>query len=140
MQKSIKISQIMTDNVIVARTNHSFSQVCRLFLEMGMHHLPVVDANDSIIGIISSYDVLKAYRYSVPDFPDCDDATLDRHLSVTQLMTANPATLTPSDTIGNAAELFVQLNIQALPIVDADNKVIGIISNRDIIRQFATLG
>ena len=120
MQKSTKISQIMSDNVIVALPGHTFSQVCRLFLEMGMHHLPVVDANDSVIGIISS--------------------TLDTHLSITQLMTANPATLTAADTIGNAAELFVQLNIQALPIVDANNKVIGIISNRDLIRQFATLG
>jgi|JI102314A1RNA_FD_contig_41_35100_length_713_multi_2_in_0_out_0_1 acetoin utilization protein AcuB len=140
MQKSTKISQIMSDNVIVALPGHTFSQVCRLFLEMGMHHLPVVDADNVIIGIISSYDVLKAYRYSVPDLAAYDDATLDSHLSIKQLMTANPATLTPSDTIGNAAELFVQLNIQALPIVDANNKVIGIISNRDLIRQFATIG
>ena len=140
MQKSIKIGQIMTDNVIVANPGHSFSQVCRLFLEMGIHHLPVVDADGVCIGIISSHDVLKAYRYSTSELSAFDDATLDSHLSIERLMTPNPVTLLKTDTIGNAAELFVQLKIQALPIVDANNKVIGIISNNDLMREFATLG
>lgn len=140
MQKSIKISQLMTDNIIVARLSHTFSQVCRLFLEFSLHHLPIVDDSDRVIGIISMTDVLKAYRYLATDLPDLSDEALDKHLLISHLMTPNPVTLEATDTIGNAAELFVQLHIQALPIVDGDKKIVGIITTRDIVRQFAILG
>ena len=46
MRKSTKIYELMSKYVIVGDKNHTFSEVCQLFLEKKLHHLPIVDEND----------------------------------------------------------------------------------------------
>lgn len=139
MRKSTSVSQVMTPRVIVANTYHTFTQVRSLFLELNMHHLPVVDENERVIGIISSSDMLRAYAESIPFLPSMDDATLNEHVKISDLMTANPLTISSIDTIGSVAELFVQQKIHSLPVVD-NGKIIGIITMNDLNKHFAQMG
>ena len=48
------VKDLMTSQVIVAHTSHSFTQICRLFFELDIHHLPVLNDQNELIGIISS--------------------------------------------------------------------------------------
>lgn len=138
MNPSTKIGQVMTRNAIVANPSHTFSQVCRLFTDYSLHHLPVVDADGALIGIISTSDVINAYRYQMPDNAKADDQErIDAAIPITRLMTAQPATLSEHDTIGDAADLIASHHFQAVPIVDDNNQVVGILTTRDIVIYFA---
>ena len=130
------VADIMSKNVLFAHTGQSFTQLCRLFLEMDIHHLPVADDKGRLIGILSANDVLKAYGRKVPTLQRADEAMLNENITIFDLMTQNPISVPPHTTLKEAARLLSGNNIQSLPVVEGD-KVVGIITSRDLIRYLA---
>lgn len=140
MQKGTKVTEVMSHHVIVATGSHTFSQVCKLFLEFNLHHLPVVDDNDHVLGIISSYDVLKIYNSEAGKLGNVSEEIMDAKFKLTDIMTAEPITIPENENIGHVAEIFTNQGIQSLPVVDGSGKIKGIITVRDLVKQFATYG
>lgn len=130
------VADIMSKNVLFAHTGQSFTQLCRLFFEMDIHHLPVADDKGRLIGILSANDVLKAYGRKVPTLQRADEAMLNENITIFDLMTQNPISVPPHTTLKEAAQLLSGNNIQSLPVVEGD-KVVGIITSRDLIRYLA---
>ena len=126
------VANWMTEKVIVATTEHSFTQVKEVFLKHRMHHLPVVDG-DELVGIISSYDLLKAYDQQATENVSVADAIMDSLYPVSKIMTSNP------DFIGSDEELELAIDkmrsggFQALPVVN-NKRVVGILTNNDVIK------
>ncbi|OWY23697.1 CBS domain-containing protein [Sphingobacteriales bacterium UPWRP_1] len=140
MQKGTRITEVMSHHVIVATASHTFSQACRLFLEFNLHHLPVVDEEDHVLGIISSYDVLRIYNTEVAKLTNVSEDALDEKFKLADIMTASPVTISLDENIGHAAEIFTNRGIQSLPVVDGSGKIKGIITVRDLVKQFAIYG
>lgn len=105
---------------------------------MNIHHLPVVHKdNGEILGMLSANDVLRAFSFKLPDLGRLDEATLNKHFSVLDLMTPHPLqTISPEDPISLAARIFSERNISSLPVVE-DGKLIGIVTNRDIVKYYS---
>jgi len=55
------VSAIMTITPVVAKVSTEFSKVVRLFTEFPVHHLPIVDEDNRLIGILSSNDLPKVF-------------------------------------------------------------------------------
>ena len=128
------VSEIMSRQVLVAHPHHEFLPLCRLFLLMNIHHLPVVDDQGALIGVLSANDVLKALSFKLPTLSKWDEDTLNRQFSVLELMTPQPLqTVSPEDTIRTTAQIFADRNISCLPVLDA-GKVVAIVTNRDVIK------
>lgn len=134
MQTTIK--EVMTTHVLVANKGFTFTEVCRLFFEMGVHHLPIVNKSDQLVGIITSNDVLRAYNFQVPLFKNADEEILNAEILVENIMTKDPITISPDQNIKKAAIKLTQNNIQCLPVVK-EGKLVGIITTKDIIRLLA---
>ncbi len=130
------VADIMSRNVLFAHTNQSFTQLCRLFFEMDIHHLPVADEKGKLIGILSTNDVLKAYGRKVPTLQRADEAMLNANITIFDLMTQDPISVPPDTTLKEAARLLSTNNIQSLPVVEGE-KVVGIVTSRDLIRYLA---
>lgn len=127
------VGQLMSSPVLCAHLNQRITQLGRLFFELNIHHLPVIDAQGALIGILSASDVLKALISKVPQMESPDEDTINRHLSVGELMTPNPVSVPGSMPVKEAAELFSSHNFQSLPVVD-EGKLVGIITTRDLIK------
>lgn len=134
MSLSKPISAIMSINPVVANSSNKFSQVLRLFSEFPVHHLPIVDENNKLIGIISSNDLYKVFMKlsSQPQKISMDMNSLDNAIDLRDIMTANPVTIAPDETIGNAAKIFAERKFLSLPVVDKSG-LIGILSLRDVM-------
>ncbi len=130
------VADIMSRNVLFAHSSHSFTRLCRLFFEMDIHHLPVVDDSAHLIGIISANDVLKAYGRKLPALGSADEDTLNGNITVFDLMTSDPICVAPEASLGEAAVLLAENNIQSLPVVE-EGRVVGIITSRDLVRHLA---
>ncbi|MCO6475901.1 MAG: CBS domain-containing protein [Phaeodactylibacter sp.] len=130
------VADIMSRNVLFAHTNQSFTQLCRLFFEMDIHHMPVADDKGKLIGILSTNDVLKAYGRKVPTLQRADEAMLNENITIFDLMTPDPVSVPPDTTLKEAARLLSTNNIQSLPVVEGE-KVVGIVTSRDLIRYLA---
>jgi acetoin utilization protein AcuB len=133
---STAVADIMTRNVLLAKPSYGFTEVARLFSEVGIHHLPVVDDDQRLIGIISANDVMKAYSRQLSNLSAGQMQQLDEDIKVADLMTSDPVYVSPATSLHKAAELFTKRNIQCLPVVEGVT-VKGIITSRDLIRFFA---
>ena len=127
------ISHLMSRNVITAHHGDPISKVRALFREHGVHHIPVVNANQ-LVGIISWSDIL---RVSFGDTFQTDertvDATLDHTLTLEQVMQKTPVTLPETSTVREAAEILAGGAFHAIPIVSG-TKLVGIVTTTDLIK------
>jgi CBS domain-containing protein len=134
---TVAVSDIMTKHVLFAKPGQAFAEVARLFAEMDIHHLPVTNEDDKLVGIISANDVMRGFSRRLFNSPD-GSIPLDQSLTVADLMTSNPVYLTPANSIQKAAELFARHRIQCLPVVEG-TRVVGIITTRDLVKHFADI-
>ena len=133
MKRNEPISHVMSRTVITAHHGDPISKVRALFRENGVHHIPVVNA-DQLVGIVSWSDIL---RVSFGDAFKTDertvDATLDHTLTLEQVMQKSPVTLAETGTVREAAELLAGGTFHALPIVSG-TKLVGIVTTTDLIK------
>jgi len=130
----VSVRDLMTDKVVKANSKHSFTELCRLLFQLKIHHLPVVDENDELAGIISSNDILKAYGTRVSNYKNIDDEWLNNNITIYDLMTPNPIVIGPDASVEEAIQLLKNERIQSLPVVEG-KKVVGILTTRDIIEH-----
>jgi acetoin utilization protein AcuB len=102
-----------------------------------IHSLPVVSADRTLIGIVTDRDVRSAW----PSDLFSEEETLRQlersaELKIKDIMTADPVTVSPANTLQDALLLMQKIHVGALPVVDRDGKVAGIISLRDLLRAF----
>ena len=128
----------MSDKVLYINTDHTFTQISRMFVELKIHHLPVIGEENELLGMVSANDVLKAYTNLLPGLPDTEEATINQRISIYDLMTPAPLVTVRADTpIHEAAGLMAEKRVHALPILDEQDQVMGIVSGHDIVRYCA---
>jgi len=118
------ISTIMKTDLVTVKETDSLDVVRSIFLSRNIHHLPVVDDDNYLVGIVTTFDV---YRLNLK-FEDYSK------LTVGEVMVRKVAKLNPEEKIGVAAELFLLNRFHATPIVDANNKLVGLVTDFDILR------
>ncbi len=131
------VSKIMTTDLITISPNQTMEEVERLIEENTINHLPVIDEDYSIIGMISKSDVLRvSYGLSVfhNKYKKVYNKSLFRSLLVSDVMTENIATLAPEKSIGVAIGILKENLFRAIPICE-DDKIVGIVTPMDIISK-----
>jgi acetoin utilization protein AcuB len=137
--KAVSVSQIMTTEVITVRPDDTMEMVHRIFHATDIHHLPVVDADGKVVGIVSKadyYSISNAFPLFRPDLRDAANQRLFRSLLVDDVMTRQVATLFPDDSITVAAGFFKENLFHAIPIVDKHGKLLGILTTFDLLNFF----
>lgn len=128
------LENIMSSPVVSVSMDDSLAQVKEIFDNTSFHHLLVVE-NKKLCGVLSDRDLLKALSPNVGTISETqkDLATLNKR--VHQVMTRRPITLSAKDTVYDAIHIFNHNKISCIPIVDAENHPVGIISWRDILKS-----
>jgi CBS domain-containing protein len=119
-----EVRTIMTVDPIVARPDQDIEEVTQLMLDSGLQQMPVVDNENVLLGIITSYDLWKAIRAKLPESTKVNDIMNKRVLAIT-----------PKDKIGTAAELFADQRFKTIPVVNLDHKLKGVVTAFDVIRS-----
>ncbi len=141
------VEQVMTRNVITVTSDTPISEVARLLVEHGISGLPVVDAQGRVIGVVSEGDVLVREAGHVPSRrPLARLLRKDRAAKAVkekieaekagELMTSPAMTLEAYRTLRHAAEIMTSRKVNRLPVVDADGKLLGIVTRADLVRAF----
>lgn len=134
MKKREKVANVMTRELITISVNDSLQNANTIFQNKKIRHLPVV-AGDNLVGILSQTDILRiSFGNTFGDQEGGDDAIFDM-LSINQVMKHSPVTVSPEDTIKDAAEILANKEFHALPVVD-DGKLSGIVTTTDLIKYF----
>lgn len=135
LEDDIKVYQLMTKKVIVGNVSNRFSQILEFFTASKIHHLPIVE-NDELHGVISYTDVLGFIGKQLQQGKSLSLADLDKAFVLNDVMTKKVVTISADALVDDATKLLAGNTFQALPVVDGNNKLVGIVSNKDIVRFY----
>jgi acetoin utilization protein AcuB len=128
------VDKSMTRNVITVGQESGIAEARELLTRHGIRHLPVVDEGGLLVGIVTDRDIRTAMPSPYLTGPAEKDRTTE--LKMRDIMTQNPVTISPANTLEDALLLMQRLKFGAFPVVDAQNKLVGILSIRDLMRAF----
>jgi CBS domain-containing protein len=119
----------MTETVVVIEVDSPVSEAFECFGHYGIHHLPVV-RQGRLVGMLSSADLRKFEHFA----PRVNGARyLDERFRLDQFMHTPVVRVTASTTIAEAARTLIAAGVHALPVADAADRVVGIVSSTDFI-------
>lgn len=131
------VSRSMTQKVITTGSEASVFDAYEKMSQNRIRHLPVIDADGRLIGIVTDRDIRSALPYSmIKDPARTAETEKVKDLKVKDIMTTDPKTIGPHHTIQDALVLIQELRVGALPVVDKEGKLKGILSVRDLLRAF----
>ena len=124
----------MTKTVVTANENDGLREVVEKLRKNTIRHIPIVRGKE-VIGIISRTDINRLTFGALFEGQEgADEAILDM-LSISQVMTAKPMTVSSDTIIRDLAEIFVKEEFHALPVVD-NGELNGIVTTTDVVRYF----
>ncbi len=134
------VREIMTKDVICLKEDDIFSLVAETFQQKAIRHLPIIDSKGRVRGIITQRDL---YRISPPRKTDdgqwyYDKRLLDGYI-LKYVMTKDVTVLNESKSVAEALLLMVDHKYGCLPIVNAEGKLSGIVTQIDILRLGAQI-
>lgn len=129
------VAEVMSaDPVTIAAADYVVDAAERLSI-LGVRHLPVIDDDRRVVGILSDRDVRLALGGRAWD-PIAESEGPDfQQLRVGDVMTTEPLTLSPEVPLLTAVSYFIDWRIGAIPIVDREDRLLGIVSYVDALRS-----
>lgn len=131
----IPVSEVMSRELFIVRPEDTLERVNEIFRGKAIHHIPVVDKNGKLCGIVSKSDFLQVNHMLClfnKEKYDCYNEKLYKAVRVEEIMTQKVATLTPDDALTVAAGIFSENLFHALPVVDEGN-LVGIVTTQDLL-------
>ena len=126
MPKSTTAADIMTTKLVTVTPTMNVMEAAALLLKHKISGAPVVDDSGSLVGILSELDCAAHICHrAVENLPP---------LEVSELMTKDVETVPPETTLLTLADIFTTKRYRRLPVVDADGRLIGQLSRRDLLR------
>ena len=134
------VSRSMTRKVITVKPETTIFDAQELMAANEIRHLPVVDADNRLVGIVTDRDIRSAlpYRFFKESFSENDQEKISG-LCVKDIMAKEPISISPTYTIQDALMVIQNSKVGALPVVDENRKLSGIISVRDLLRAFVNV-
>lgn len=132
MKKREPVSKIMTKEVASVQETDKLVEAVDVIRRKKIRHLPVMHGNQ-VSGIISATDINRLTFGSLFENQEGADEAVLEMLSIPQVMTSKPRTVTSEDSIKDVAEIFSKEQFHALPVVDGQ-ELKGIVTTTDVIR------
>lgn len=128
------VKDIMSRNVVTVGLDDTLALVKEIFDHSKFHHLLALEKGE-LLGVVSDRDLFKALSPNIGTNIETykDTATLNKR--VHQIMSRKPKILREDATVDAAIDLFNEHPISCIPILSADDRLVGILSWRDILRN-----
>lgn len=133
------VADVMTTHVVGVHPNAGFKQIAELLGSHRIGAVPVTDYQSRVIGVVSETDLM---RRLVPEAPRTGLRRLrfptrrGAGLVACGLMTTPAITVGADTDLATAAQLLAHRGIGRAPVVDADGRLIGIVSRHDLVHVF----
>lgn len=155
-KQGVSVRDIMTREVVSVRLKTPLTEAAKILAEHDFDGVPVVDEAETLIGILTEYDLiskgsavhiptLQMIIKQLPVLPKDmsafrDDVKAVAALTVRDVMNDDPLTLPESATFEDAVMAFRDHHrVNPIPIVDQNRRVVGIITRFDILKPFRDL-
>jgi acetoin utilization protein AcuB len=104
---------------------------------MNVRHLPIVDAGGQLVGMVSDRDLVPFLRTLTAKAEADNEVLLLSQRRIADLMSADPVSVELDADVHDVVDLMLEERVGAVPVVDSDGGVAGIISYVDVLRTLA---
>ncbi|MFD8413098.1 HPP family protein [Streptomyces sp. NPDC059650] len=129
--RRITVADLMTDEVVCAAPGTALEHVVTLLGEHDFSGLPVLDDEDRVLGVVSRTDL----PGHLPQQPHVPGETTGP-ATAAEAMSAPAVTVRADEPAAHAARLMARRGVQRLPVVDVEDRLVGILTRRDLLRLF----
>jgi len=126
----------MTPNPITASPDMGVLDALKLKRKHKVRRLPVLDENGKLVGIVVESELLRVAPSPATTLSVFEMNTLLNKITVKEVMTPNPVTVTPDTLIEEAAVLMRENVVSGLPVLDEQGQLVGIITETNIFDAF----
>ncbi|EEW12379.1 CBS domain-containing protein [Vibrio mimicus] len=126
----IKVEDMMTRNPHTLLRTHTLNDAKHLMEALDIRHIPVVDANKKLLGIVSQRDLLAAQESSLEHSTQDSSYTLE--IPLYQVMHTDVMSVAPQAGLKESAIYMQKHKIGCLPVV-AKGELVGIITDSDFV-------
>jgi len=132
------VKERMSRNPITVKPDTPVTEAQALMKREKIHHLPVLDREDRLVGIVTEKDLLYAAPSPATTLSVYEMTSLLAKLTVDKVMSAKPLTVTENVALEEAARIMADRNIGGLPVMRGST-LVGIITESDLFRVFIEL-
>jgi CBS-domain-containing membrane protein len=130
---------LMTRGPATAASDDSLTDAAARMAEKGVRHLPVIDGDRRVVGILSDRDVRTTLGDLLRPLHPGDAAARMAAFRVSDAMTRDPFTVGDAAPFAEVVKVFVDQRVGAVPVVDTEGRLVGIISYVDVFRNAGAL-
>jgi acetoin utilization protein AcuB len=131
------VSKSMTKKLITVTRETDILKAGKIMRDNRIRHIPVVDDSYILLGIVTDRDIRSAMpSVAFEDFNSKEERNKLSTLKVKDIMTTDLVTVSPTYTLQDVLLLFQKHHFGALPVIDDNKVLLGIISIRDLLRAF----
>jgi CBS domain-containing protein len=125
----MKVQEIMSQPAVTCRVTDTLNRAAQQMWEYDLGSVPVIGDGGRIVGVVTDRDIcMAAYFQGVPL----------RSIRVHDVMARHVFSCHPNDSLEQAEKLMSEKQIRRLPVVDGEDRPLGVVSLNDIARQAAT--
>jgi CBS-domain-containing membrane protein len=144
MMKRHTVADVMTRRVVTVTEETGYKQIVETLTNNAVSAVPVVDADHRVVGVVSEADLL--HKVDIAGLEPHGWPLERKRVRVARekanadfardLMTAPPITVAEVDSVAVAARLMDTERVKRLPVVDADGRLVGVVSRSDLLRPY----
>ncbi len=136
------VRDVMTANVVAVREAADYKEIVTALRRFRVSACPVIDDDGRVLGVVSEADLLA--KLTDPELPAglirlswrLGEQTKATAVTATRLMTAPAVCVRPDQGLRHAAKLMQDRQVKRLPVVDSEQRLVGIVSRCDVLSVF----
>ncbi len=136
------VGEVMTTSVVALREDADYKEIVTVLRRHRVSACPVIDDDDRVIGLVSEADLL--CKLTDPEFPPglerlnwrLHQENKANALTAEQLMTTPAIAVHPWAPVSEAARQMEQWQVKRLPVVDYDQRLVGIVTRSDVLSVY----
>ena len=130
------VSDLMTEDVKTITPGANLLELAELFDNNDVRHVPVVDDEGEVVGLVSDRDLLRNVLTDQADVPLSVQQTAMRNALVESIMTEDVITVEPNASLRTAARMLLDNKFGCLPVTEGAH-LLGIVTQADFLGVFA---
>lgn len=119
----LRVEDVMTSPAVTVKMNTPVEEAAKVMDERRISSILVVDDGGKLVGIFTDRDL----RFAAAN------GKIGKGIPVHMLMTENPITISPGEPVTEALRKMRDADVKHLPVVDKENKPVGVIAVRDVL-------
>ncbi len=127
-----QVRDAMTVDPIAISPKAKLREAEELFETHDFNGVPVVDSRRNLLGMLTKFDLLKAFRFDahtlVPHYDDIMEQLVET------VMTRDPVSVSPQLPLSRLLQKLVEMRTKSLPVVEDEHRLVGIISRQDVLK------